>query len=79
MFSLDTPSISLRPLPPAPMAAMFSLSLGAGIPRPRTWRGTIIKPAPAAAAPSTLRRVMSCLGIAVCLFRIASRCRESAV
>src|SRR5688572_30648619 len=38
---------SLSPLPPAPIPAIFNLSLGATKPLPRTWRGTIKKPAAA--------------------------------
>src|SRR5205807_185786 len=48
MFSLATPSMSERPLPPHPMHAMLSLSEGAMKPRPSTCRGTMVKAAPAA-------------------------------
>src|SRR5690242_14896114 len=41
------------PLPPAPMPAMFSLSLGAMKPRPNTWRGTMMKLPAAREAPFT--------------------------
>ncbi len=40
---------SLSPLPPTPIPAIFSLSLGAIKPRPNTWRGTIKNPAPTSA------------------------------
>src|SRR5438876_1596394 len=35
----------LRPMPPTPTPAMFSVSLGGVKPRPSTWRGTIANPA----------------------------------
>src|SRR4029077_4910678 len=34
-----------RPMPPTPMPAMLSMSLGGTKPRPRTWRGTIVNAA----------------------------------
>src|SRR6266849_7700963 len=52
MFSLATPSMSERPLPPHPMQAMWSLSDGARNPRPSTCRGTIVNAAPAATSPT---------------------------
>src|SRR4029077_898640 len=51
-----------RPLPPTPTPAMLSLSLGGTKPRPRTWRGTIVR---AAAAPACDRN--SLRGIALFL------------
>jgi hypothetical protein len=55
------------PFPPAPMAAMFSLSLGAVYPFPMTCLGTIKKPA--AASELFLRKflLLFCLGIAMYL------------
>src|SRR5215218_7043514 len=40
--------VLLPPMPPNPTVAMFTVSLGAWNPRPRTWRGRIVTPAPAA-------------------------------
>src|SRR5258708_23063567 len=56
MFSLATPSMSERHLPPHPMHAMLSLSEGAMKPRPSTCRGTMVKAAPAATPPTNCRR-----------------------
>jgi hypothetical protein len=47
-------NIAFPPLPPAPIPAMFSLSLGATNPLPNTWRGTIKKP-PAARVVSLIK------------------------
>src|SRR5262249_43741323 len=58
MFSLATPSMSERPLPPQPIQAMCSLSDGARYPRPRTWRGTMVNAAPAATSPTNRLREM---------------------
>ncbi len=56
MFSVfPTPRTSFAPIPPTPMHAMFSLSLGAVNPRPNTWRGTMVKLMPAATSPTNLR------------------------
>src|SRR5687767_1960858 len=41
--------VLLPPMPPNPTVAMFTVSLGAWKPRPSTCRGTMVKPAPAAA------------------------------
>ena len=46
MFWLRTAESSLPPVPPMPTAAMLTVSLGACMPRPSTWRGTIVSPAP---------------------------------
>ena len=46
-------------MPPMPTVAMFTVSLGAWNPRPSTWRGTIVSPAPVAATVVTnFRREM---------------------
>ena len=52
MFCLITPAVFVPPCPLIPTAATFTRSLGACMPRPSTWRGTIMNavPAPAAAA-----------------------------
>src|SRR5690349_8727399 len=63
MFSVATPSMSLRPFPPQPMAAMLSLSLGATKPRPRTWRGTMVNAAAAVVLRTNVRRVIRFLPI----------------
>src|ERR1700730_8414360 len=42
-----------RPIPPTPIPAMLSLSLGGVKPRPRTCRGTIVKALAVVAAPET--------------------------
>ena len=63
MFSAATPSMSERPLPPQPMHAMLSVSEGALKPRPSTWRGTMVKAAPAATLPTKVRRVMRFLAM----------------
>src|SRR4030095_4134569 len=50
MFTLElfeNSARSLSPFPPAPIPAIFNLSLGATKPRPNTCLGTIKKPAPA--------------------------------
>ena len=44
---LENSKRSLSPFPPAPIPAIFNLSLGAIWPLPKTCRGTIIKPAAA--------------------------------
>src|SRR6266581_3509558 len=50
----------LRPMPPTPMPAMFSVSLGGVNPRPRTRRGTMANAAPLAATlVRNLRREIS--------------------
>ena len=58
MCSLETPSTSEAPLPPAPIAAMLSFSLGGVCPGPpSTSRGTTVKAeAPAPAVFKKLRR-----------------------
>src|ERR1044072_2965766 len=59
MFSVfPTPFTSLAPIPPTPMQAMLSLSLGAVKPRPSTWRGTMVKATPAPTSPTNLRLEM---------------------
>src|SRR3990170_8106035 len=56
MFSVfPTPRTSVVPMPPTPMHAMLSVSLGAWNPRPSTWRGPIVKLIPAATSPTNLR------------------------
>jgi hypothetical protein len=51
MFSVAQRPMLFLPIPPMPMPAMLSLSLGAVTPwPPSTWRGTIVNPAVTAAA-----------------------------
>src|SRR6202022_1172168 len=45
-----------RPMPPTPIPAMLSRSLGGTKPRPSTWRGTIVSAAVAAACEINFRR-----------------------
>src|ERR1700680_4350273 len=45
-----------RPIPPTPIPATLSLSLGGTNPRPRTWRGTMVNAAVAAACERNFRR-----------------------
>src|SRR5438552_16316280 len=45
-----------RPIPPTPIPATFSKSLGGVMPLPNTCRGTILRPAPATAASFTNSR-----------------------
>src|SRR5712664_4075556 len=60
MFSLARLIRLLRPMPPTPTPAMFSLSLGGMNPRPRTCLGTMENAAPPAATfVRNLRRVIS--------------------
>ena len=49
MFWVERLTRSLRPCPPTPTAATFSVSLGASNPRPSTCRGTTVRPAPVTA------------------------------
>src|SRR3989454_6095367 len=58
MFSPSMPFTSLRPMPPTPMQATLSLSLGARNPRPRTWRGTMANATPAPTSPTNFRLEM---------------------
>src|SRR4029077_16047390 len=59
MFSVfPTPFTSFAPIPPTPMQAMFSLSLGAVKPRPSTCRGTMVKATPAPTPPTNFRLEM---------------------
>src|SRR2546430_8062627 len=59
MFSVfPTPFRSSAPIPPTPMQAMLSLSLGARYPRPRTWRGTMVNATPAPTSPTNFRLEM---------------------
>src|ERR1700704_3057513 len=57
MFSEARFTMLLRPWPPTPTAATFSLSLGAVKPRPSTCRGTMAKPADVAATRDTNLRL----------------------
>src|SRR5882762_5642940 len=60
MFSLARLIRLLRPMPPTPTPAMFSLSLGGVNPRPSTCLGTMENAAPLAATfVRNLRRVIS--------------------
>src|SRR5690348_9551248 len=58
MFSIaPMPRTSFAPMPPIPMQATLSLSLGATWRRPRTWDGTIVKAAVVdATSPTNVRR-----------------------
>src|SRR5438105_169871 len=59
MFSVfPTPFTSLAPIPPTPIQAMLSLSLGGVKPRPSTCRGTMVKATPAPTSPTNLRLEM---------------------
>src|SRR2546422_6038381 len=58
MFSPSMPRPSLRPMPPTPMQATLSLSLGARKPRPSTCRGTMVKATPAPTSPTNFRLEM---------------------
>src|SRR2546429_1887796 len=59
MFSVfPTPFPSFAPIPPTPMQAMLSLSLGARYPRPSTWRGTMVNATPAPTSPTNFRLEM---------------------
>src|SRR5712692_9865622 len=58
MFSPSMPLTSLRPMPPTPMQATLSLSLGGTNPRPSTCRGTMVKAAAAAVSRTKLRRLI---------------------
>src|SRR5438874_1378988 len=59
MFSVfPTPFTSFAPIPPTPMQAMLSLSLGARYPRPSTWRGTMVNATPAPTSPTNFRLEM---------------------
>src|SRR5205807_9889497 len=59
MFSVfPTPFTSFAPIPPTPIQAMLSLSLGARYPRPRTCRGTMVNATPAPTSPTNLRLEM---------------------
>ena len=66
MFSEARLTRLLRPWPPTPHAATFSVSLGAVKPRPSTCLGTMAKPADVAATLRTNRR-LEILAIGVCL------------
>src|SRR5437588_11820828 len=57
MFWLERLIRLLRPMPPTPTAAIFSVSLGAVRPRPSTCRGTMAKPADVAATLDTKLRL----------------------
>src|SRR5438094_4185631 len=58
MFSPSIPFTSFRPMPPTPMHATLSVSLGARWPRPSTWRGTIVNSPAALKSPTNLRLVI---------------------
>src|SRR2546430_15871458 len=59
MFSVfPTPFTSFPPIPPTPMQAMLSFSLGARYPRPSTWRGTMVNATPAPTSPTNFRLEM---------------------
>src|ERR1700737_1077555 len=53
MFWLASATRLARPMPPTPTPAMFNISLGGVKPRPRTWRGTMVKALAEVAAPDT--------------------------
>src|ERR1051325_3681722 len=73
MFSLATPSMSERPLPPHPMQAMCSLSDGARYPRPSTYRGTMVNAAPAATSPTNFLLVIRFRSIRLLLTSLTLR------
>src|ERR1700720_4489104 len=50
-------------MPPTPMPAMLSLSLGGTKPRPRTWRGTTVRAAVAAACERNFLRGIPLLSV----------------
>src|SRR5258707_12678568 len=56
MFCEATLMRLARPIPPTPMPAILSLSLGGTNPRPKTWRGTMVRAAVAAACERNFRR-----------------------
>jgi hypothetical protein len=51
MFWVASATRLARPMPPTPTPAMFSLSLGGVKPRPKTWRGTMVKAFAVVVAP----------------------------
>src|SRR2546429_1736526 len=53
-----TPFTSFAPMPPTPMQATLTVSLGARRPRPSTWRGTMVNATPAPTSPTNLRLEM---------------------
>src|SRR5437763_11872373 len=53
-----TPFTSFAPMPPTPMQATLTVSLGARCPRPSTWRGTMVNATPAPTSPTNLRLEM---------------------
>src|SRR5437870_1601520 len=58
MFSPSIPFTSFLPMPPTPMHATLSVSLGARMPRPRTWRGTIVNNPATLRSPTNVRLVI---------------------
>src|SRR5262249_7814082 len=57
MFWLKRFCALVEPWPLMPTTAMFTRSLGAVSPRPSTWRGTMVRPAPAIASVDTKSRL----------------------
>src|SRR3989441_7716909 len=53
-----TPFTSFAPMPPTPMQATSTVSLGARWPRPSTCRGTMVNAKPAPTSPTNLRLEM---------------------
>src|SRR5436190_15192324 len=53
-----TPFTSFAPMPPTPMQATLTVSLGARRPRPSTCRGTIANATPAPTSPTNFRLEM---------------------
>src|SRR5213593_2584360 len=53
-----TPFTSFAPMPPTPMQATLTVSLGARRPRPSTWRGTMVNATPAPTSPTNFRLEM---------------------
>src|SRR5205823_10122959 len=53
-----TPFTSFPPIPPTPMQATLTVSLGARCPRPSTWGGTMVNATPAPTSPTNLRLEM---------------------
>src|SRR6266480_6807017 len=53
-----TPFTSFAPMPPTPIQATLTVSLGARRPRPSTWRGTMVNATPAPTSPTNFRLEM---------------------
>src|SRR5947199_10486695 len=62
-----TPFTSFAPMPPTPMQATLTVSLGARRPRPSTWRGTMGNATPAPTSPTNFRLEMRLRAMMVAL------------